>query len=526
MSTHPDVVIVGAGPSGLVLAIVLARHGVRFRIIDRKEGPVAQSRAALVHVRTLELLDGLGLAARAVQRGAPIDQVEILQHGRPAARFPLAGPDAATPFPYALALPQDRLEELLVEELAAQGHGVEWGSALDGLAVDGEPRVRVRAADGAVETITPRWVVGADGAGSSVRQALGVGFAGLTYDQTGLLADVELDADPTQLPGPGAIRLNLTRGGFVGLLALPDGRHRIFGALPAHLAVRPASVEVSHEPYAAVAVGELQRWFDDYFGMEATLARTSWTSLFRLHSRIADRFRVGPAFLLGDAAHIHSPAGGQGMNLGIGDAVNLGWKLGLVATGRARAQLLDSYEAERRPVARSVLRFSDRGFTLETTASPIATWLRGHLGVRLIGPASRLPVVRRAVFAMFAQTWIGYRRSPAVSGDSRARVRAGDRLPNPTASELDAVSHTLILIRPSGAHPTQPGTAVDVTRRLRIPVAVRDVPADDRLTPTRHGLVVLVRPDGHIGYLGDPDDKSRLETYLNRLYTSTTPAKP
>jgi len=238
----------------------------------------------------------------------------------------------------------------------------------------------------------------------------------------------------------------------------------------------------------------------------------AWTPLFRVHSRIADRYRVGAAFLVGDAAHIHSPAGGQGMNLGIGDAVNVGWKLGLVAAGRAPEQLLDSYEIERRPVARSVLQFSDRGFALETATNPVATWIRTHVGMRLIGPLTLLPVVRRAVFAMFAQTWIGYRRSPIVTGHRGAVVRAGDRLPHPSADELDAVRHTLLLIRPPGERPGDPSGVGDVTRRFRVPVAVRDVPADERFTPTPRGLVVLVGPDGHVGYLGDPGDSSPLES--------------
>jgi 2-polyprenyl-6-methoxyphenol hydroxylase-like FAD-dependent oxidoreductase len=199
-----------------------------------------------------------------------------------------------------------------------------------------------------------------------VRRALGIDFHGRTYSQTGLLADVALEVPTEEYLPTGTIRLNLTSGGFVGIFGLGNGRHRLFGAVPAGFTALSNDAEISHEAYAEAASADIQRWLDDYFDVNARIRNTSWTALFRIHSRIADHFRSGSAFLVGDAAHIHSPAGGQGMNLAIGDAFNLGWKLALVATRQAHEQLLDSYEAERYPVAKTVLRGSDRGFALET----------------------------------------------------------------------------------------------------------------------------------------------------------------
>lgn len=268
-----DVFIAGAGPAGLVLAAVLTEHGVDCRVVDRKSGPTNQSRAAIVHVRTLELLDRLGLAGRAA----------------------------------------------------------------------------LRCPGGTEETISARWVVGVDGARSPVRHTLGVSFAGSTFSQTGLLADVELDMPEADAVPAETLRLNLTRGGFVSVFGLSNGRHRLFGAVPPSL-ILPGSVEeASHEAYAQVAPADIQRWLDDYFAVDAQIRRTAWTALFRIHSRIADRFRVRDVFLVGDAAHIHSPAGGQGMNLAIGDAVNLGWKLALVANGRAHDELLATAGSRSRP---------------------------------------------------------------------------------------------------------------------------------------------------------------------------------
>lgn len=429
--------IVGAGPSGLVLANILAVHGVDFRIVDKKSGPVGQSRAALIHVRTLELLDRLGLAERAIARGVPTSRIEVYERGRPVAGFPLAGKGTAslTKFGHALGLEQDRIERLLIEGLAEHGRGVDWETALITLSRDqGRSRVVLRH-PGGEEVISARWVVGADGARSPVRHALGIDFSGTTYDQTGLLADVDLDLPAGERLRPGTIRLNLTRGGFVGMFRLSSGRCRLFGAVPPALtapATAPARStapstagtagnEVSHEAYAHVTLGDLQRWFDEYFFVGARVRRAAWTALFRIHSRIAERFRVGNVFLLGDAAHIHSPAGGQGMNLGVGDAFNLGWKLALVAGGRAYDHLLDSYQAERYPAAMAVLRGSDRGFALETTRNPAAAWARTHIAPHLVGPLLRLEAIQARIFRLFSQTWIGYRDSPAVTGNRRSR---------------------------------------------------------------------------------------------------------
>lgn len=267
-----DVLIVGAGPSGLTLANVLAECGIDFRIMDKKSRPVEQSRAALVHVRTLELWDKLGLAERAVQRGLKTTRVEVYERGRCASEFPLAGrgAESLTPFPYALTLPQSEIEQLLVEGLKERGARVEWNTEVLGAedAKDGARSV-VRHEDGTEDRVEARWVVGADGASSVVRHSLGLGFGGETYEQTGLLADVEMD---TELD-PGKLRLNLTRDGFVGIGALPGGLYRLFGAVPPNFAARDISGRVSHEAYGEVGLEDLQKWFDEYFFVDARLRR-------------------------------------------------------------------------------------------------------------------------------------------------------------------------------------------------------------------------------------------------------------
>jgi 2-polyprenyl-6-methoxyphenol hydroxylase-like FAD-dependent oxidoreductase len=519
MRATTDILIIGAGPSGLVLANILARQGVDVRIVDRKPGPVLESRAALVHVRTLELLDRLGLAGKAVERGLKCTHVEFYERGSWAAEFPLVGRglETLTPFPYALLLGQQATEQLLVEGLETCGRGVEWETELVSLAERGS--AVVRRPDGSEETIAARWVVGADGASSAVRHVLHLGFAGTTYEQTGFLADVDLDLHaPTRLD-PGRLRLNLTRGGFVGMAGLPGGCYRLFGAVPPGMTPESPTDEVSHDAYARVSLHTIQQWFDKYFFVDARLTGATWTALFRTHSRIAERFRAGNVFLVGDAAHIHSPAGGQGMNLGMGDAFNLGWKLSLVANGKARERLLDTYEAERYPVAKTVLRGADRGFALEATEHAAAQWLRANVATRLVGPLMRLRATRRLVFQLLSQTWISYRASPAVAGVAfgRGAPRPGDRVAGDRADHGGGgLQHTLILFEGPERDVSAQALA-GLVGRYAINVPVRVVPPSAQ--GQRHAAHVwLVRPDGHISYSGPARDLDGLAAYMDAWY--------
>jgi 2-polyprenyl-6-methoxyphenol hydroxylase-like FAD-dependent oxidoreductase len=530
------VLIVGAGPAGLIVAALLAEYGVDFQILDSKSGPVEESR---VHVRTLELLDRLGLADEALARGVKTTTVEIYEQGRLAALLPLAGrgAEAATPYPFALGLPQNQTEQLLIEQLAGRGRTISWRTTLIGLAVTPtHATAAVRRSDGTDDTIWARWVVGADGARSPVRRALGIDFHGGTYSQTGLLADVELEVPAGKELPEGTLRLNLTSGGFVGIFGLGKGRHRLFGAVPSGFTASGNSAEVSHEAYAEVAAGDLQRWLDEYFAVDARIRSTRWTALFRIHSRIADHFRSGRGFLVGDAAHIHSPAGGLGMNLAIGDAFNLGWKLAVVATGQAHEQLLDSYGPERYPVAKTVLRGSDRGFALETASHPVARWVRANIATRLVGPLTRLSAVRSAIFALFSQIWVAYPHSPAVADERsrRAGPRPGDRAPfgrfevtHERASVFDVCGgarHHLLLFEgptPDTRSPSRRHVLEGLLAQYAVDITIHDVPAAEPTLHARYGarspVVWLIRPDGHLAYSGAPDDLDGLRSYLDRI---------
>lgn len=531
-----DVLVIGAGPSGLTAALLLVQHGVRVRILDRKPGPVEQARAAIVHARTLELLDRLGVAEQAVVHGLPITHVAIHERGRRAGEMPLAGEGTAdrTRFPFALALEQSETERLLVAALAEHAVHVEWNSTVDEL-TDTAHGVRVRVRHGeSTSTATARWLIGADGASSTVRRFLGQEFRGQTYTQSGMLADVTLDIDL----GVKGMRLNLTRGGFVGILPLASGRCRLFGVVPPDLHLAAAQTgEASHESYAALDPAELERWFNTYFRVDACLQEVAWASMFRFHSRIASRFRVGNCFLIGDAAHIHNPAGGQGLNLGIGDAVNLAWKLAHVVTGEAPEWLLDTYESERRPVARTVLRRTDLGFKLETGNNAVAVWMRTHVATRVVGVVSRLAPVRRMFFHMFSQLWIRYRGSRAVGEGCSAKdaLQPGDRAPYaPFDEALGGARSVLDLTHSNGYHVLlfdnrEHGSvsvdAHEVAERLadRYTAAVTThmIPPSEtaayRAYQVEGARLVLVRPDGHIAAVIGLPDPNAVRSVISHL---------
>lgn len=409
-----DVLIVGAGPTGLVLALLLARRGIRVEILDKTAAPGTTSRALAVQARTLEFYAQIGLADTVVAMGRRVPAFNLWVGGRRKARALLGEIGAGlSPFPFALVFPQDEHERLLVDRLRDLGVGVMRQTTMTGFEeLDGGIRAALVAADGRMATRTARFVAGCDGAHSVVRETLGIGFPGGTYEHTFYVADVEGDGPSVN----GEIHVDFDRADFVAVFPLKqDGRVRLVGT------VKPEA-----ERHSDLAWENVSRTAIDH--LQLSVARVNWFSTYRVHHRVANAFRRGRAFLVGDAAHIHSPVGGQGMNTGIGDAVNLSWKLAAVIRERAQSTLLDTYEPERIAFARRLVATTDQGFTGVTSSSLSARLFRMDVVPAILPALLRLTPFRRFVFKTVSQIAIQYRHS-ALSEGREGAVCGGDRLP-------------------------------------------------------------------------------------------------
>lgn len=415
MTARAEVMIVGAGPSGLVLALWLARLGHRPRIIDRAAAPGTTSRALAVQARTLELYRQLDLADAVVERGHKVPAVNLWVRGQHAARVPFETVGAnLTPYAFLEIFPQDQHERLLIERLGNFGVAVERNIELTGFTDMGDHVVaRLRRADGSEETAEAAWIAGCDGARSVVRETIGAGFPGGTYRQVFYVADIEGDGPAID----GELHIDLDEADFLAVFPLAGtGRARLVGAVRDERADRAETLGFDDVGRRAI----------DH--LKLRIETVNWFSTYRLHHRVTDRFRQGRALLVGDAAHIHSPAGGQGMNTGIGDAINLAWKLATVLEGRAPETLLDSYQAERIGFARRLVATTDRLFSFASAEGRIADLLRTRVAPLLIPHALGFGPIREYMFRALSQIAVNYRDAPLSRG-AAGRIRGGDRLP-------------------------------------------------------------------------------------------------
>ncbi|HEY2178416.1 MAG TPA: FAD-dependent monooxygenase [Caulobacteraceae bacterium] len=413
MANDTDVLIVGAGPTGLVLALWLHRLGVKLRIIDKAATPGETSRALAVHARTLELYDQVGLAEAVVAAGREMDGARLWVRGRQRARFRFGDVGGGlSPYPFAVSYPQDAHERLLGDRLAQAGIEVERPVELTGFETDSDGvTARLRRSDGSEGTIGAAYLAGCDGARSVVRETIKAGFPGGTYSRLFYVADVEAEGPVVN----GELNAALDTADFLAVFPMRgEGRIRLVGDIERE----EGAAELS---FADVGQGVIER-------LALNIRRVNWFSTYRVHHRVADTWRAGRAFLLGDAAHIHSPVGGQGMNTGIGDAINLAWKLAAVLAGNAPPELLDTFEPERIAFARRLVASTDRAFTFISQNGPLARFVRLVLVPIILPAAFAVQAVRRLIFRSVSQINVNY-RGMALSEGAAGKVRAGDRLP-------------------------------------------------------------------------------------------------
>jgi 2-polyprenyl-6-methoxyphenol hydroxylase-like FAD-dependent oxidoreductase len=408
-----DVLIVGAGPTGLTLALWLTRFGIPVRIVDRTKAPGTTSRALAVHARILEHYAQLGLADELIALGVPMGAVNLWVRGERVAHANVGEMgQGLSPYPYVLVCPQDAHERFLVDVLAREGVRVERETSVAELHDEGEAvRARLVRTGGGSEDVRVRYVAGCDGAHSFVREAIGGGFPGGTYAHRFYVADVQARGELLNRE----LHVALDDADFVAAFPLVDAGHlRLVGA------VRDET-QPDEMGWEDVRQDALKR-------LPVEVEKVNWFSTYRVHHRVAREFRRGRAFLLGDAAHIHSPVGGQGMNTGIGDAVNLAWKLAAVLRAGWPASSLSTYECERRAFAQRLVRTTDRAFTFVSRDGALARFVRTRVAPALIPRVFEAEAGRRLAFRTVSQVSIEYRDCPLSAGRAGS-VRGGDRLP-------------------------------------------------------------------------------------------------
>ncbi|KWA21665.1 FAD-dependent monooxygenase [Burkholderia territorii] len=519
----PPVLIVGAGPTGLAAAMALARARVPVRIIDRLATPAPYSRAIGIQARTLELLEQHRAVEPFLALGHRAHAAALHADGRVIARLDFD--PLQTRYPYLLFLDQSITERLLAEHLAGFGVTVERGvtlTACDAGATSLD--VTLRGADGREQAFAPSYLIAADGAHSTVRHLLGLGFAGHAFEQTFLLADF------AAIPGwpDEEIHLFTTPDGIAGLFPMGGGRYRLVADRPPGDGASPDAPPPTLEECDAIVRARV--------GASIAPSDLAWSAYFRLHSRMVDRLRHGRVFFAGDAAHVHSPAGAQGMNTGIQEAFNLGWKLARVLGAGTPERLLDTYHAERHPIERDVLR--QTGFITQIVEADHGAMklLRDHVVPLLasFGP------VRDAVRRTVSELGVQYRKSPltlerVLDGGPRAGERAPDALVHvidgplgraPGTARLydlhDPASFTLLLLEEppdadagdTGDVPPMPADARALAEGLEriMPGAVRTWRVADAESDGADGLAqvygrsrpsfYLLRPDGYIAVRG------------------------
>ncbi|OLV16814.1 FAD-dependent monooxygenase [Deinococcus marmoris] len=492
-----EVLIAGAGPTGLLLALWLTRLGVQVRIVDPKPGPTTESRAIAVQARTLEFYDQLGLGKEALARGRHATGLRLWTRGRARAGVDLRGAGAGlTPHPDIFILPQDQNEALLLSHLTALGGAVEWQTRLTALTQDMGGVTATLERAGKTETVRAAYLAGCDGAGSAVRHSLGVSLSGGTYPQRFYVADVTARGPLSE----DRVNVSLDDDQFLAFFPMPGTDHwRVVGQVPAGMGENVTFQDVRPQI-------DSQRI--------AQVSAVQWFSTYRVHHRVADQFQVGRTFLLGDAAHVHSPVGGQGMNTGLGDAANLAWKLAQTLRGAA-PELLATYGPERRPFAVSLVNTTDRVFSGVVDPSPLARIVRTRLIPAVLGVLTRPAVVRRWAFGRLSQLLIHYPHS-LLSAGRAGRVRGGDRLP---------------------WVPTERGSNFDALQSLGWQVHVYGTPSPDLLAwcaarevplhafafsraAKRAGLLqdafLLVRPDGYVGLAAAHFNSREADAYAAR----------
>jgi 2-polyprenyl-6-methoxyphenol hydroxylase-like FAD-dependent oxidoreductase len=493
--------IIGAGPTGLTLACELRRRGIDVRLIDQESSSAAQSRALGLQARTLEIFEKMGVIDEILKKGLKVRRGTIYREGKQMAHIDFSSLN--TPYPFLLILPQSDTEEILSQHYAKQGGVIERSVTLTGLD-HGCALLKSKRE----EKIRPRWILGCDGAHSTVRKALNLPFKGTRFPETFVLADIFIDSplatDQTHL--------FFGKKGMLGFIPLPKkGVFRLISIVP------PSQKNALDQVF-------LQHLIEEHTtSRQIHIKQILWTSLFHIHRRIAPQMRCGNVFLLGDAAHIHSPAGGQGLNTSVQDAYNLAWKLALVDQGFSPDSLLDSYQDERGPVAQAVLKGTTRA----------TQFIRSTILQKLLFPLLRIALcsqtVKKKLANAISELNVHYRASPIVFQTKINRgwkgPKPGERAPNAPLSQgrdlfalLSVQQHVLLCFGLSNLSSLQE----ELTRLYGNLILVYPLSSiESSMIDIYHAYIpclYLIRPDGYIAYRSQEPTFESFSIYLKKIF--------
>ena len=481
------ILIVGAGPTGLMLSAQLLRYGAPHVIVDKKDGVTELSKALAVQARTLEQYRQLGIADEAIATGFVAQNMRLIVNGCERATVPFGQMGAGlSPYPFIFILEQSQNEKLILDHVEANGGGVEWASEVVDLQRNGGGYTgAIRRRDGSNENFECDYLIGCGGASSPVRQFLGMPFRGGTNEQIFFVADIDMEIG---LEKQGLL-LAINNSEFLAFFPMSrPQQYRAIGVLP------PSITDPDN-----LTFDQLRDHIENNAGVPLKVTGHSWQACYRVHHRIVDCFRSDNAFLVGDAAHIHSPAGGQGMNTGLGDAANLGWKLAAVVNGWCGPQILNSYDQERRPFAVQLVHTTDRAFSMVVSKNWLPRFFRTRIVPTVMSRVLRSNMLRRLMFKTVSQTRITYRNSSLSDKSRSGSLHSGDRFPwfewN-GGNSYDWLTHTGYVVLSFGDAPAcevpdwkGPSTKISVNGAAAAVAAEAGLPSRG---------VVIVRPDMHI----------------------------
>ncbi len=493
--------IVGAGPTGLTAGVELARYGVSFRIIDEAPATSELSKALAVQRRTIEYFTRIGLGEALTAAGIPMEGVTLYSERKVIAKIDIAQNDG---LPTVLAVPQPATERILADELTRLGGAIERGTQLTSFEPDGESVVaHLKRIDGGEESVRVHWLVGCDGPHSRVRHELKVAFSGLAYDESFALADVKLDGNvPSRTRGT----VFLEHGDLAVLFPLPGDRWRII-------------IEVHKAPWvdADPTVEQIAAEVARMTGLSLRFYDTAWVTKFTINQRKADQYVVGRAMLAGDASHIHSPIGGQGMNYGIADAINLAWKIALVERGLADAALVQTYQAEREPAGAALLRATGLAGDFVLSQNPLVEAVRD----RVMSLVTSLGFMQERLRGAVGETSLNYRYSP-IAWDSGwlGPVRAGDRNPALHDSARDLRHVALAFVDRTDPSSQARADELAAWAASKLPEVLTVVTPDWQIAPA-YGFgdegLAIVRPDDYLGYVAGQIDVAGPHGYFEKV---------